>query len=202
MTLFHPNSLRRLVYWHTTPPLWWLPSKNFMSIWRGPNLCGLRRLLRKKWEMKDLVKAGSVMRLEPETALLSGQNALWNGVNLLLGWVSQPLNVSEMCFTLLLIHAPNVCKLERGIFSSSRRGGISLGLNAMSNPQIGPFIGLRRVIVSDKKPKSEKSAGYPFLGSSNIGFVIPNWFSQGGGSGAVLESATGQLMTGKVTPSR
>ena len=79
-----------------------------------------------------------------------------------------------MCFTLLLIHAHNVCKLERGIFSSSRSGGISPGVNAMSNHQIGPFIGLRRVIVSDKKPKSEKSAGYPFLGSSNIGFVIPN----------------------------
>ena len=59
-----------------------------MSIW---NLCGLRRLLRKKRVMKDLVKLLIVMRrwspkLQPCLA-----DAFQAGL-------SQPLNVSEMYF--------------------------------------------------------------------------------------------------------
>ena len=115
------------------------------------------------------------MRLEPQTALLSGRCSFESRQPGPSRWMSQPLSVSEIRFILLLIHASNVCRLERGIFSS-RSGGISLVLNAMSNHQIGPFIGLRHIIVSDKKQsqKIQPSIHFWVQAISGAGFVIPN----------------------------
>ena len=82
------------------------------------NISCLRRLLHKKWLLPNYVVpklkwicwlgGSQLMRLEPQTASLSGRSSLKWGQ----GGMSQALSCSQMCFTPLLNHASIVCKIR------------------------------------------------------------------------------------------